>query len=238
VRSFFQANGESFQDIAQFEMLCASFVLASFIVFLATAFRPTRFLGEPERYVESVNAFAILASLVFLLQHQWIWIWIMSGSISLVLLSMAIQITSSVTANSVTNQRRALEVIREQLLKFSRSMDIRPRVLSNDINSVRSMFSSDIEIVYSWSPFKLGQVPFDEAVEPGRKIKLEFIPQIADYYAADFLVLNSDDLEVDVDALAHLGLSLREVCIVGRFGLYAVDSAVQGRFDSQVDLVH
>ncbi|WP_106640332.1 hypothetical protein [Allosphingosinicella vermicomposti] len=47
----------------------ADVVLCGVVAMLATSFRKTRFLGEPERYVEAVTGWAVLAAAPFLIIH-------------------------------------------------------------------------------------------------------------------------------------------------------------------------
>ncbi len=51
---------------SDFASYACSVALAGVLAFIATSFRPTRFLGEPERYVEAVTPFATLGAVAVL----------------------------------------------------------------------------------------------------------------------------------------------------------------------------
>lgn len=74
--------------------LAASIALAGILVAFATSFRATRFLGEPERYVEIVTPWAVVAG------SAWLW-YASSPSITLLIAYCALTCVAQVAASSL-----------------------------------------------------------------------------------------------------------------------------------------
>ena len=186
-------------------------VLSALVVFFLTTFRPTRFLGEPERYAESVNVLAVILTTLFLINMYPYWVALLSAVFIVTLLFLLMQVGVLLLQKYESNGQRGLYVMRNRLLEIASSSEEPPRVLANGMFQIRSLMSSRLRLVYGWAQFRLGGLPYREVVEGDRMYRREYMGHLARYYDVNYLLLQAPDIHEFTAELEGQGLVLRQV---------------------------
>lgn len=134
-------------------------ILVCFIVFFATLFRATRFLGEPERYLEFAIGLAASMIAIYYRDNPWIIQSILALSLIFIFFRVWMYKMALAKANGL-KIRLELEEMNRILLEKSNNRDERlPKVLSNNMYNA-NMFMSDKSIVFRFYPTQKGIANF------------------------------------------------------------------------------
>ena len=192
-------------------VIMGGLVLSALVVFLLTTFRPSRFLGEPERYAESVNVLAVILTTLFLINTFPYWLVLLSAVFIVTLLFLLMQVGDLLLQKYESNGHRGLYAMRTRLLEIASSTEEPPRVLANGMFQIRSLMSSRLRLVYGWAQFRLGGLPYREVVEGDRMYRREYMGHLARYYDVNYLLLQAPDIHEFIAELESQGLVLRQV---------------------------
>ena len=203
--------------------LCAP-VLAMFCVFLLTTFRATRFVGQPERYLE----FAIgptAATVPFLWSEQRpLVIALLAGCGTLIVVQMVVFLASVRKRVDVFGYYDRLAEINEQLAALEAERDDETRLLSNDVMVMRTLMTPDRKIFFGsrYDPWVGGFHMKDVFPVRNGIFADEFIPRIICKFSINTLVLNLDLVKDPGAVLADEQLQFDELAAVGNLRLFKV----------------
>ena len=161
-------------------------LISMLILFLLTSFRLTRFLGEPERYVEfSMGLVAPLAVIVF--KGQGI---LLPGILTFCFLFNFIQFIA-MRKRVKDSQMPGFFSDLAKVNSILEKEDGEIRLLSNN-NQISKLLISDLRRVFFGWPYseKIGPFHFNDIYTTDQYIKLDMLDQIAVVFKIDFLVLD------------------------------------------------
>lgn len=163
-------------------------LFAALAVFFATSFRVTRFLGEPERYVEfAAGIVALLAAIAF------------AGSLLLVALlawSCLWMVAQVAMYRRIGRSRReefygVLEPFRDRLTEIARTEEV--RLMSNNTQAAKVFFSNDLKLLWiSLQTEHTGSFHFTRVFpESYNYMAEEVVVPIAREFAINYIVLDT-----------------------------------------------
>ena len=190
------------------------------LIFLATSFRATRFLGEPERYIEfSIGLLAIAVAVSFKFDHFTQVVVVLS--VFLILARYYLYVTQVLKRRN-KKFSNTLEVIKERLLKISNEKEI--RLLCNNTFACKTFFHRNINLFWvTLVSETTGNFHFEEIFKDSYSfIHEDVIAPITKEFQINYLVI---DLEAvpDIQAIlnAH-GVHVNRLEIYDTYELYEV----------------
>ena len=131
-----------------------------FIIFVITTFRSTRFLGEPERYLEFAFGFYSIIVAITFFDYKWFYIVLLIYSVLFVITRLIFYISYSKTNTNVlsrNNVEGSKKIIEKEIKKY----DSKQHVLSNSMQYSKILFNTKWKVF--WHPIfqdKIGEYDF------------------------------------------------------------------------------
>jgi hypothetical protein len=198
-------------------------IVAALIVFILTSFRKTRFLGEPERYIEFTIPLIAVVSPVYLRGHSVVYFCIFLYSIGVIVFDVVIrgysrkrERTYSVSED-IQSVRRVLQGVKPQT---------EIRLLSNNTDIVRYYLNEAWYLFYgSASNENVGKYKID-TVHPhmAHVINEDILGNIVEDYRINYIIIDTAYVESLEGCVKKLGRRLKELAITERLRLYQVGS--------------
>ena len=189
-------------------------------IFLATSFRASRFLGEPERYIEfSLGLIAILASEVF--ESSTFLRVVIILSIILVLSRYYLYVTQVLKRRNEKFSNN-LEVIRDRLLEVSEQKEV--RLLCNNTFACKTFFDHRISIFWVTLLSEMtGSFHFEEIFKESYSyIQEEIIAPISKEFDVNYLVIDNELTPNIETALNEGGVKVKLLKTYDNYELYEV----------------
>jgi hypothetical protein len=197
---------------------------SALLVFLMTSFKGTRFLGEPERYVEPVNVMAAILLSIFIINHQEFLVYAVFVVVFLFLAFLGMQASDRIVSRFAFDDQKRLLSIRSRLLEIADSLDEPPRVLANEVFASRSMMSLKLRLVYGFMPIRVGGLSNPEVLLEDREFRLTHMAHLVRYYNVDHLLIKSEDMDKYVLEMERQGLRLVPILKSDTYSLFSVSS--------------
>lgn len=193
--------------------------LSSVLIFIITSFKFTRFLGEPERYIDfTVMSFSVLGAILFYNNPIII---LIASSIGLIRIILDIFISKYVKK---FKKSPPINLMKKQVFSGSDPQAI--RLLSNDLEITKMLLNSESKFFYGWS-FYLSDL-YDIFKIYKNKIGIInqecIIPLVLDY-SINYLILDSRHFSME---LSHKSLAFNKVGTIDDFVLFKVRSITIG----------
>jgi len=164
---------------------------ASLILFLATSFRRTRFLGSPERYVEMAMPFATALGADFLYRV---------GGFALVAVCAAGQVALSNLQPYMNVFRKKKAAATDELQEFLRGVRARVeqdaggrpvRFTSNNGEWGKYLLNADWRFVFFWPTVReIGGIPIAELMEDYPFIKTDAVERLVRRYGVNYCLID------------------------------------------------
>lgn len=137
------------QPTDPFILFCSQIAFVGFFTFFLTSFRCTRFLGEPERYVEIVTIFSTISGIWFI--YNWINDIVLAIILAYFILATIIQlIIQNNSSNKVDSMGKDMDRI-EQIIKENFSNE-EVRFCSNNSQFIKFMMPNPWQFAFALSP--------------------------------------------------------------------------------------
>lgn len=208
------------------------FILTFLVLFILTSFKNTRFLGEPQRYLEFVaGLIALLSIIAFYNAPGFLWLYI---SVSLLLTLM--QLFWILYTNRYQPSLRKvepLEAVAHKINSVSEEKglaDDEQRVLSNYLEVSRLLLDGKRKMF--WGPAissTVGRFKYEEVFSDFPYINEKFLPDLLREFKINFLII---DLSANTDIKRleeHKNLRLETLGNFSDFRLLWVDSKEDSR---------
>lgn len=196
-------------------------ILIGLILFILFSFRRTRFLGEPERYVEFNIGFMAVLCLFFFKQDIYVSL-IIYQVVIVVFQIIAPRIKVKVKQGKISNR---LVLIENQLIAFS-SSGIEVRLLSNNTEITRLLLGPMIKVFYgSVNTEMYGEFHYNELYHDFNRMKNEKIVPVINSFDINYFILDTDFCAVsDFEQLVFsAGLVFDQVFHEANLILYKVE---------------
>jgi hypothetical protein len=201
-------------NLVSFQKILTSLFLSGFLVFIFTTFRKTRFLGEPERYLEFILPACVLLSLT--LKNINLNIIIV---INLILLLLNYFIILNKKGNTTNDTKNNISAFINKINIEQQNQEI--KILSNNETISRYLMEYDnIKLFFAYisKPETLG-VPFNDIYQ---KFGDEYQPKALNrFYKCinfDYLIINSNNLDTYISELKCFGdIDFENLIIVETF---------------------
>ncbi|MCX5814226.1 MAG: hypothetical protein NT178_17030 [Proteobacteria bacterium] len=170
------------------------FIYSALIVFIITSFQKTRFLGEPERYIDFIiSPISIIGTLIFKNNLKIIIICIIIGFARIALIA----------ALGSTNSRRAeddpLTVLRKKIDTIGGSSI---RLLSNNMEVTKRLLTPNIKVYFGWAiQTEFGKHHFTDIYDYYPIIKESMIVPLIREYGINMVIIDLAHLTSDMDNL-------------------------------------
>ncbi|MCH2153355.1 MAG: hypothetical protein MK089_08455 [Phycisphaerales bacterium] len=192
-------------------LIIAAPVLAMLVLFLGTSFRVTRFLGEPERYVEASNGLMAIVVTLLLLPHPVLFLVFLSFSLIYLLLQLlAYARILHVRRNSESTRR--ISLVRGRLHELAAGHAEPPGVLCNDTNIGKSLMDVRVRVFWgiTMSDVMAG-LPFPEIFEQMPIINPPAVAPLARAFGAEYLVIDVKRMPRYQEDLAEGNLEFKQL---------------------------
>lgn len=163
-------------------------IFASFIIFISTTFRITRFLGEPERYLEFVNGFISIVACIYFFKYPLFLSLIILLSL-LFILSLIYFYKTLIVKKIQSKISHPLENIHNKLLKDYGDTNI--RLMSNNMGIAKMLGRNKRKILYG-APINpwIGSFRFEKVLYKYPIINSEMIVPLIKEFNINFVVLD------------------------------------------------
>ena len=192
------------------EIFLSSMVLAGFLAFFVTSFRKTRFLGEPERYIEMIMPIIVLAFLVLNKNNISVY--------NLLFIIVAILLFDKAFLYLRTrNQTGAKASTLDWVFEHTGS-NVKTRIISNNVNTNKNLVSFKKIAVFHNILYKkkLGSIEFKSLFKVYPTISPKVIPTIINEFGIQFLLL--DKMRIETDELVEMEQQLNDFEIIAEKG--------------------
>lgn len=203
----------NFEEI-QFKLLIAPFLI-SFILFVLTSFRLTRFLGEPERYLE----FTVIQSIVFLVLN------INKLVVFTIIFYSAVYIFLRILEmlKPLNNSEKYYEEVVKPIMKIKQeilSTGSDYRIFCNNTDASKCLLHTDIKQFHYWPTIlNVDGFTFEELYEnSSNAFSTNKLVEVINYYKFNYLII--DPLITSKDFLLHYLPQFKENKELGRFIIY------------------
>ena len=202
--------------------LLSGIVLVGLALFVATSFRKTRFLGEPERYVEvGIGALSILVT-VLLVPHP-VWYLLLIGFSFLYLALNFLAYFRVLRKGKVTAAVQRIMQMREQLYGLLDPDDPPSRLLSNDTEIARSLMDLRLKVFWGITMSeRMGGMTYHEIFSTYSIIRPEAMAGLARSFEVDFVVVDTHHMEEPARRFHEDGLDVEELLDVDGLLLFRV----------------
>ncbi|MBN4072158.1 hypothetical protein JYT14_00350 [Flavobacteriales bacterium AH-315-E23] len=193
-------------------------ILLCFGAFILTSFRLTRFLGEPERYVEFATGLIAVASLS--------WFRMAPELVTYVLVFCAILTIVQLIGIRLRLKEKSQPGFFDDILQledyFEKNEPGTVRILSNNNQISKLMISEKRQVFFGW-PYsaKIGSFHFTEIYKSDQYLKADKIVVVAKEFQIDYFVLDKEDLSPNDPMFAKEGI-FEHIAEHNELGLYKI----------------
>ncbi|MGL4597312.1 MAG: hypothetical protein ACRCYO_07290, partial [Bacteroidia bacterium] len=187
-------------------------------IFLATSFRKTRFLGEPERYIELILPVLICWCVLVLPYSLLVALLVYCVvRVSYALLRLALEKTTP-----LATYQNELETINQFIYRLQEKQTV--RLLCNSTESTKYMLRADLPIFYYWvTATSNDEFHFlDVHATDYNFVTPEVLPRLAKRYQLNTLLIDHHGLKTDVHTIFSDGEILETLIRTERFTLYSL----------------
>ncbi|MBI3511406.1 MAG: hypothetical protein HY064_12135 [Bacteroidetes bacterium] len=187
-------------------------------LFFLTSFRKTRFLGEPERYVEFAFLFAaVVDAMVFPLIVIGILLFL-----SFIRIIFMVTRYGAVAEHPDTAYESAILEVHEFLVGECKNFI--PRIICNSTNACKYLFDERIhQYYYLVNAVKNDEFSFSEIYSENYSYVSEnMLPVLVERYRLNFLVIDTALMKKNIDQLFPPGISPKQVFRKDRFIVYSM----------------
>jgi hypothetical protein len=192
--------------------------ISAALIFLATSFRKTRFLGEPERYVEMILPALIIWS-VLSLPHEFLMGMLVYCAIRVLYALLRLAFETQAKSASFESE---LEHINQFIRQRQEAQVV--RLLCNSTESTKYMLRADLPIFYYWvTATSNDEFHFlDVHATDYNFVTPEALPRIAKRYALNTLLIDHHGLKTDLSTIFSSGMIAETLIRTERFTLYSL----------------
>jgi hypothetical protein len=197
------------------------FILSSICIFIATSFRKTRFLGEPERYVEFIiPIIAIKIALNSEISLNGLIIFYLICS--LLIFAKIFIIGKYIKSNEYKENSNFIVQLKENVLNFSCTKKDRIKILCQNTQLSKLLFSSDYQIFrHPLFQSHIGKFSFlDVHYDNYDNIYIKTIPDLIRFFKIDFVILNS---ESDFIIFKNSGIKYSDLKKINNLILFSIE---------------
>jgi len=191
----------NFNDLDSFQKILTSLFLSGLLVFIFTTFRKTRFLGEPERYLEFILPTCVLLSLT-LKNVDLIIILIINA----ILLLLNYFIILNKKENIINETKNNISTFINKINREQHNQEI--KILSNNETISRYLMEyENIKLFFAYisKPETLG-IPFNDIYQKhGDEYKPKALNKFYKTTRFDYLIIKSNNLESYITELKSFG---------------------------------
>ncbi|MDG2422747.1 MAG: hypothetical protein P8M22_02080 [Phycisphaerales bacterium] len=201
-------------------------ICAALLIFWATSFRKTRFLGEPERYVEITSGLLSIVAGLILFPHPLLYFLFLGFSVAFVSahLFMYIRFLRNRRSDSTA---KIIDRIHQVLLVEQENLDKPIRILSNNLQHSKSLL--DVRFSCFWGntlPEFIAGIRFSEALGEFPLLAPFAIYAVAKDYEIDYLVIDLNEIPEPESIMADKNVSMIGMITEGPLHLYRIDWAM------------
>ena len=188
-----------FGMIAEWILIVPLPVFLCFGAFILTSFRITRFLGEPERYVEFSTGLIAVSSLVFQGFTE-----LMVGLLSFCALLTVLQLLGIRKRLKDKAQPGFFDDIQQIEAYLNKLTSESMNILSNNNQISKLLISESRKVFFGW-PYseKIGSFQFEELYKENQFLRKEKIVNVIKEFHIDYFVLDKSDLSEDDKVLVE-----------------------------------
>jgi hypothetical protein len=192
-------------------------VATAFIIFVLTSFRPTRFLGEPQRYIEFV--FPVICVLAASLGNHFLLIAIIVPSVAIIFFELVgIKMLARRKGGGTTTHEKTLE-----LLQVFNSFDTKNenKVASNNSDVLKYFAENDFRILnINVTKEFTGGLHFNEIFpEKYGNMSLEALLYLSNHYQVNWLILDQN-LSSKSRFESKAGMTYLEIKTIHHYTIY------------------
>jgi hypothetical protein len=181
---------------SQLKVLLA-FIIAGIVCFIITSFRGTRFLGEPERYLEIINPFILLVGSSVLFKwggERALMIYsIIVSAFSIFQLLMFIKGISRASNRVFSDTSSVVNAIQQHAL------DGEVRLFSNNQDWMKFYLPHNFKMVYYYpTQEKIADFDLDEVMPNFTIIKDSYIERVMYYYSVNYCVIDKKYVSIPI----------------------------------------
>jgi hypothetical protein len=169
----------------------SAFIGAGILCFLITSFRGSRFLGEPERYLEIINPFILLVGITVLFK----WggnkaLIIYAGGVSVFTVSQILLFIKGISAtqNSISSDTKSIV---NAIKQHAQGGDV--RLFSNNQDWMKFYLPHNFRMVYYYpTQKKIADIHLDEIMPKFSIIHENYIERVISHYNINYCVIDKN----------------------------------------------
>ena len=216
---------EPVSSVPSFQSLKYLFIpiCVALLIFWLTSFRKTRFLGEPERYVEIICGLVSIVSVLILFAHP-VWYFLLLG-LSLALVTVHLFLYIRILRNRRNSSTgEVFSRIHASLSREQKSLNRPVKILSNSFDISRTLLDLRFQCFTGIAlPGAMAGIPLSEVIDRYPILFPSVVPAMVKAYYADYVVIDTKEMPDPDQVMATEGIRLFSMLEEGHIHLYRVD---------------